>query len=507
MLLAAGAVLAPAARARAQVSAANILQAQNGNIPFTEPENRIAYYDRLDLDYRRDRLGLGLRFETYRNSETLYDYATVSRRFAEWNGPRLRARIGNFYTLLGRGLVHRSFELPGVILEQPGLRPLYTPSRDVDGVLIEAERGPVRGRIFSGSPSDGTVAPGLEDEGLPRHAGTLSGGEVRLRGLPALEAGTAYARFTSGGRRQQELGSGFVDLDPLELLGLPAVRLPLYAEYAQAGRTFGDWWSLDTGDRIPHALYAGGNLLWRSLALTAEWKDYRHFRFGTNDPPSLVREHAWLLLNRATHLLDAEDEQGFQLEATWSGSDWAGVTANWSRSDGNLGRRAVRFEERYLEFRVAPDYGARWEATAVYDAGKDGFAFVRNRDMAGLSSTVRTGEAVAVSAEAERQHTRRTDASFTDLHAALTVSWAGRGSVTLQWERTGDPAEEAPGDAGTPGVQARDFLGAALGARLSPRHELAVFAGERRGGRACTAGTCYEVVSFKGVEARLTSRF
>jgi len=34
-----------------------------------------------------------------------------------------------------------------------------------------------------------------------------------------------------------------------------------------------------------------------------------------------------------------------------------------------------------------------------------------------------------------------------------------------------------------------------------------LFLGKRRGGLACTAGTCYQVQPFEGVELRLVSRF
>jgi len=34
-----------------------------------------------------------------------------------------------------------------------------------------------------------------------------------------------------------------------------------------------------------------------------------------------------------------------------------------------------------------------------------------------------------------------------------------------------------------------------------------LFVGKRRGGLACTAGTCYQVQPFEGAELRLVSRF
>ncbi len=39
------------------------------------------------------------------------------------------------------------------------------------------------------------------------------------------------------------------------------------------------------------------------------------------------------------------------------------------------------------------------------------------------------------------------------------------------------------------------------------RYEALLFAGERRGGTACTSGTCYEVLAFRGAELRILTRF
>ncbi len=509
-LIAAGALIifiAPPSAALAQVTGSNVVDAQSGNIPFTDPENRFDLYDQLNLDYLRDGLRLGIRFETSRNSENLYEYGTLTQRYAEWNDPRGRIRVGNFTTILGRGLVHRSFELPGVVLDQPGLRSRYAPTRDVDGVLVEGERGSIRALAFSGTPSGGDVSPGLDGTGIERYRGQISGAGVSARLPRYARLGVTYARVTDDGDRQEEMGSGFLDADPLALIGVTRASLPVYVEYAQRGATFGDWWSFRTGDDDPHALYAGMNLIVDRVALSAEWKDYAGFRLGTNDSPSLVREHSRPLLNRATHLLNATLEEGYQLEASWSFADWGDLVLNQSRSDGSFGVRDVRFDERFAEVRIAPEYGARWDLALFYDEGKDEFAFVTDRELYGASATLRVTRSVAVTADLERQHAVRTDASLTDTYYAISVSVAGLGSAALVLERTDDPFEEDPENALTPPVQVRSFLGMQVSARLSDRHELLVFAGERRGGRACTAGTCYEVLAFRGVEARLTSRF
>ena len=502
-------VVALARSAGSQPAVTNLLEAQSGNIPFAESKHRADLYDALRIDYALGNGRAGIRFELDRNSEGRFDYQAVTERWAEWSDPRLRVRVGNAYTILGRGLVHRSFELPGVVLDQPGVRSRYAPSRDVDGVLVEGTWGPVAGRLLGGTPNSGqfSAAPENERFGLPRYQGRLAGGQWSATLWREARVGVAYLRTSNGFGKRDEYGSGFVELDPLRMAGVGDVSLPIYVEYAQANRPVADWGRFRTGDRDTFALYASTQLLWGAFALAAEWKDYREFRLGINDPPSLVREHGFALLNRGTHVLDAARERGFQLEGSWTGRSWGTLTANLSRSDG----RGDRFDERYLEVHAVPDGDPRWEATLFWDEGKDEFSFISARRVTGGAATVRFRAGWAASVDLEQQEATRElvglpPATFDDRHASLTASRAGLGSVSLIRERSTDPEQEDPALAIGDEVDARTFWAGVVQATISRHHEGTLFVGERRGGRACTAGTCYEVQPFKGVELRLVTR-
>src|SRR5262249_9993758 len=164
-----GATLACAALAlpaHAQLAGSNLLLAQLGNWPPSQPDrgtpDRESFYDRLDVQYLSGNALAGVRFETDRNSDLENEYAGFSQRFVDWHDSGLHVRVGNCTTILGRGLVHRSFELPGVVLEETGFRTRFTPVRDVDGALAELERGPLSLRAIGGSPSPG--GPSLAHE-------------------------------------------------------------------------------------------------------------------------------------------------------------------------------------------------------------------------------------------------------------------------------------------------------------------------------------------------------
>src|SRR5262245_485341 len=167
--LAAIALLQPAA-ARAQLSLYYLGEAQLGT-------NRTDLYQHLDLAYAFPSVTFGARFETNHNSLETKEapgYQGFSLRWAEWSDEHLRLRVGNFYTILGNGLLHRSFELPGVILNQQAFPSRYTLSRDVDGGLAEATLGPVSAILFSGPPNSGEFPLAVDEADIfERYLGVL----------------------------------------------------------------------------------------------------------------------------------------------------------------------------------------------------------------------------------------------------------------------------------------------------------------------------------------------
>lgn len=506
-VVAALATIAPIGHAQLAVS--NLIEAQSGNLPFRDPKDRTDLYEQFNLDASLGTLKLGLRYESDQNSEDRRVYRTFTQRYADWTDGPLRLRVGNLYTIVGRGLIHRSFELPGVVLDKDGNRSKYAFSRDLDGVLAEVEAGPFEARLFSGKPNGGEFSPGIN---VDRYRGQVSGGQVESRFLGTGLAGLGFVRQTTTGVDEQRMGTLFASFDLLSAFDVPQMALPFYVEYAELDTPLGKRWRFATGDDLPHALYASSEWLWGPFALSAEWKDYSGFRFGTNDPPSLVREHTWTLLNRSTHVLDAggqsppTGESGFQVEGTMRLPAELSVTANLSRADGVAGD-PDRFDEQFGELHWAPAGGRRIEATVFFDHGKDGDIGITARDAVGGGATLRAREVYSVAVDAELQNsTREFDGRFRDSFTSVTFGRAGWGSASLAWERSTDPLQEDPDDGASPGIQPRHFISGGFNARISDRHEVTLFAGERRGGRACTAGTCYEVLPFKGVELRLLSR-
>jgi hypothetical protein len=517
LALALAITLAPAA-VHAQLAASNLAIAQVGDVVGAASRDRTDVYDKLDLAYRQEGFAAGVRFEHDRTSfpgvlgAGAYDqgYDRLTQRWAEWSDPHASVRVGNFYTILGRGLIHRSFELPGVVYDEAGSRARYAAARDVDGVLAQGNAGVFQASAFSGRPSDATIAPLRDPVDSGRYRGTLSGAQLEAHLPRGVRAGAAWSRFVDT-YSDHQYGSGFASADLLSFTHAGDFALPVAFEYALAREGAAQWWQFRRGHEVPHALYSSAQLLWREWSLSAEYKDYDQFRLGINDPPSLVREHSAPLLNRDTHLLDADGEAGFQLEGTAPVHPWVTLVGNFSRADGPPGVRYLRFEERYGELRVAPPHSDAWDATFFADRGFDRFDFIGDRHSAGVSAQARLPRGLAVHADLERKRSvtapfrgpaRRID----DRLIQLDVSRAGWGSVGVTAMRTTDPGELPLDRDYEPTSDHRWFVGFDASAQLSRMHTLSLFVGKRRGGRACTSGTCYDVPSLDGAELRWTTR-
>jgi hypothetical protein len=371
--------------ATAQVSGTNLLIDQLGNLPGRTPTNRQDLYDQVNLIGAFGQAHVGLRFETDRNSEQQNAYAGITQRWVDWSDGAGRVRVGNFYTILGRGLLHRSFELPGVVLDAVGIRSRYAFARDMDGAFGEYSAGPLHAQAFSGTANPGENSLAAEELNIPRYFGQLSGAELTSRVGANARLGAAYLRTNSGLSPEESSASGFMDIDPLGILGVQTMSLPLYLEYAQADAGFGDFLRLRSG-ATPHAMYASSGFLWKRLGVSAEWKDYAGFRKGTNDPPSLVREQTYVLLNRNTHVLDAGHETGYQFEASYGLTDAVNTTANVSRADG---ASLNRYREVFMELRASPTDSRAWDGAVFYDQGEDRASALDDNHVAGGTAGLR----------------------------------------------------------------------------------------------------------------------
>lgn len=506
-------------QALGQITFSNLLEARIGENPDDPrpnlPDNRFSLFDQFHVDYTRDALQLGLRAEGFEASEDdALGYATLVQRYAAWEDRRLSARVGNFHALFGRGLLLRAFELPGIVREEQFRQ--FGDSRDLDGAMIRLHQAGVELLALAGKPRRANDLPEAKRQGL------VSGGQLQARLLRGLRLGAAYVRLDAqDGSAPAEAPGGFVQLnmDPwLERAGVDAISLGSYVEIARArGLDPATAVSANVDPDAGRGVYLAADLALREFgpglraAASWEYKDYQNFLLagGINEPPTLVREHTYVLLNRSTHVLEPEQEEGTQLETRFGWSNRADLTLNWSRAEN---RQSRRFREFYVELAGHFQGGT---LSVFGGTSEDGSAIppVFDREALGAFTTMPLVGDHSLQLEIERLSGIRdlpsADVSFEDRSLSLLWDWAQRLSLGATWTTSNDPGDPSAGDPDpTTGLYARQhFASLAARFRLGMHHELVGIWGQRRGGIACTAGTCYLVPPFDGVSLRLLSRF
>ena len=516
-----------------RIEASNLLELQVGRDFSSEEDDRVRFFDQFLLDvYPTADVRLGLRFERFQDSTPPalfgaptpeYEYDRLAQRFVEWNTSRARLRVGHGYAILGHGLLFRAFELPGVVRQSTFPIVSYAESRELDGVILESWTDRLELTLLHGTPVIAPDRPPSPD-GETRRGGSVTGGRAMLRVIDGLRVGgstlwTDALEVGAESSDRETLGAAEFQLDLNALL--PALRtapVQVSTSVEYASRAWQPWIDgLRTETGFPHALYSNTQIAWSSGALGIETKDYHQFLLPVNDPPTLVPEFSHRLLNRTTHLLLPQDERGTQITLGQSLPGWLGggaLEAILARSKGRSEILGEYLEERrYAQHFVAVDSDPRRDQRLrlYFSDGEDEFENLTGIRTVGVlvSSTLPRGFAV----ELDVGHQVRefdlfgTTVRSDDFALVTSVSRASLGQVGVLYERTNDPVFEDDPLTEEIETDPRDYLGGTVAWRASADHDVIAFYGQRRGGIACTSGTCYFVPDFEGLELRVLSRF
>ena len=324
-------VLLLAAPLQAEFRLSTLTEAQVGNLPGAQPSDLRTIYHQFSLDYAVADLQFGVRGETFGASASNRNYGELLQRSAVYRREGFEATVGNFYTIVGSGLLLHAFELPGVITEERGRRRRYQIVRDLDGVQVRYRAKRAEVLLLRGAPVNSTLPPGLE--GVERRPDALHAGSLQLKPHPHFDVGFSAIRYAIG--RGQETSAAFNArwrlASVLARLGLSGVYADVQGEYAQRDVVLKRFFSLDRS--LGRALYLAATLASGPWGLSLEYKDYQDFALEhINNPPPLIREHSAYLLNRITHDVLADDEQGYQAELSYVLPSGQTLTANATRA-------------------------------------------------------------------------------------------------------------------------------------------------------------------------------
>ena len=479
----------------AQFQGHSLFEFQGGNVPGSKPSDLKTAYEQLNVTYRHSFFQGGVRFEGFGHSDSDKTYAKISQYKAYFKQGRSEIKLGHFYELIGRGLLLRSYEIPGSIFEDEAFRTRYGFYRDLEGVLLKTQGSWYKVKVLSARPLVNALPPNQ-----PRD-------DRRPDKVDAGEGSILWKR--------QEIGFGFLrnkrnhesnDYSTLHL----DLQFPWFSVYTEYAQQVSDQPFLNPETDAPQAFYGSVTYAIGAFGFSAEFKDYHQFFLGSgfNDPPPLIREQFYVVLNRSTHVLKVSDETGYQLEGYWHANNGARLTLNATRAENDL-YRTFQYEEYFLEYDTP--WGRSRLVKGFVDWAQDTFVGEKNRFSAGGHFEQRFSRRMTLTLEAEYQQFRWQSFDNFDVENQvyhIGLSRTPRYSMVVIYENTTDP--RLTDDVATTlklETGRRHWLGVSLGYKPNYKHQFQLFAGKRRGGPACTSGICYEILDFEGVELRYTTKF
>jgi len=466
-----------------QFSGNNLLEVQYGHLP-QDTASVPTVYDRavVNFDYKSFRINTTL--EQFLTPTDGSSYLGISQFLLQYKSSPLEVKLGNFYELLGRGLLLRSFEIPGAILEDLSYRSRHYFNRDILGMNIGFRHKNFNARALYGKPLNYVFPPTQSFvDRRPDTIGAISA-DYSLR-KQVVELSAMY-HSNSGGDRLYGSASA---------AGNISNSLSYYTELA---RNLSDFEIGDFSDQSSFAFYSGINVSYNSFGLSAEYKNYNNFLIGSgiNEPPALVKEHSYKVLNRSTHVLQPINETGYQLELFYTFADLSTLTFNNTLARNDFGE-IFKFTEYFIEYNF--NVFDLHEIKLFTDYAKDPFKLEEWRVSAGGYAAWKVSKHSSLRTNYEFQTFSRLNENVQNHVIVLGYSYRSKFIFNLETEYSDDSYITDEDSKIWIGVNARY--------RLNNSHSLQLFAGERRGGPACNAGVCYEVLDFKGVELRITSRF
>jgi len=486
-----------AGKSMAQIYGDNTFEFQYGNLPYKKNRNLTTSYDQLNLFYDQNNISLFGRIEQFMTPIRKRNYFDLTQKRVEYQDKQFDIRIGNFYETIGRGLLLRSYEIPGSVYEDDFYRTRYAFYRDLEGVTIDYKNSWMETKVLRGRPLYNIYPPDIKPDSL-RRPDLTEAVQSNFYLTQDVSIGGAIMRSHSDGV------PGYHDFGDLMFDANLPMQFQLFGEYTFD--TKGKFSSFRKKDS--YALYTGLNYYHDSFGLSLEYKNYNKFRLGSgyNDPPSLIKEHTYPVLNRSTHVLETSNETGFQFEFYYNFDGGHSITGNYTTATNKVSN-TFHYWEYFLEGSYKVNEYLTLKSFADY--AQDELKGEKHRFSAGFTTEKNFNYEWNIILDLEYQTFRRSfDPNRAEnYYGSLSVTSIPNITVSAVFEASTDV--QLTDDPRTAAIETktRTWLGGNIRYKISQSNTLDVFAGKRRGGPACTSGICYEILDFEGVEVRFSTRF
>lgn len=467
--------------ASTQLSGSNIFDFQYGKLPTEINDVFPSGYDRTVLNYRYKKFTAGVTLENYFTKFSDRNYASLSQYSLRYKNKNWDLKVGNLYETLGRGTLLRAFEVRGAILEDVGLRSRNYFHRDILGASAKYKTKKLALQIMHGDVLNNLIPPTRSI--AERRTDRFTSLATEYKYYKKHKAELIFLNFKKDESVANNLVSGLFD-GPLPL------DMKYYVEYSR---------SITNDDQS--AFFASITGLVGSLSYSLQYRNYKNIVMGSgiNEPPSAIKMQTYRMLNRSIHVSNPDSEDGYQLDLFYSFDNGSILNFNHARARNDFGAFAPVFQQYFIEW--SSTFGDDFDYKLYLDYSKDDLKSEPNRYTVGLYNSVKITDDLRFQPEFELQQIERFEEKFWNQFYSLGFSYKSKLNFNLELEVTSDPflIEEDTEKTLYPGFNIRY--------KLNRNHTAQMFAGQRRGGPACTAGVCYEILDFKGFEFRLTSRF
>lgn len=467
-----------------QIQVAHLLEGQFGKLPQETVDAFPSVYDRAEISYKNKGWRANATIEQYHTTFDGRSYIDLSQAHIGYKKKRWTIKLGNFYETLGNGLLLRSFEFPGALLEDVGFRSRNYFHRDVLGASVKYKGKKWTFHGIYGEVLDNTLPPVFDR--TTRRSNDLAALSSSFKYVKGHEAGIILSRHA-------------VDLPNVSSNTIYNASFKANGKLAKRIRYFGEYAKNLTEDG--YALYAGISGSVGKFSYTIEYKDYSSFLIGTgiNEPPAAIKQQTYRTLNRSIHVSDPEEESGYQIDLFYNFDDGTVLNLNHSLARNPFGTETTIFQQYFFE--IQSSLSEDFDYKAFIDYSIDPFKSEENRFSAGLYTDFAISPKLRLLPEIEYQTFDRRDSDIYNISALLGLKIDKKLFVSVLAETTDDPfIREAD-------TSSKLFLGTTIRFTPTYQHTFQLFAGERRGGPQCTAGVCYEILDFQGIELRWVGRW
>lgn len=471
----------------------NLMELQAGNVPGDNPADLITHYNRLNLLYTYKNIRGSLRYEHFLHPEQNKDYHRLSQFNLNYRNKGLELKVGHFNETLGNGILLRSYEIPGSVFEDQAYRVKQGFYRDLKGIAASYDHRFFKIKIVRARSLLNLFPPTFDEK--ERRPDLSEALQIESRVLKQ-NIGIMLMRNHNTGRRE--------DFSSVFLKGL----IKNFSYNFEFARQLDDPAFFKLEDASSWGFYGSLNYSFSSTGISLEYKDYHNIFIGSgiSDPPTLIREQSYRVLNRSTHVPELTDESGWQFEAYQSFSNGNMLTLNYAWTKNQLFRDFV-FQEYFLEYEMR---FRNYDVLRLFiDYSKDPLRLEDHRYSGGFLVESYFGSSLGASFQFEYQYFERElleKQTVNNLVFFSSLYSPSAWSIGINVEASSDPIQTALLPEGSESNY-RFWPGLTGSYHINDDNKITFFAGKRRGGPACTSGICYEVLDFEGLEVRLTTKF